>query len=66
MNRDEITSQSSLLQAEQSHVSQSFLVQAFQVPIHLCGSLLYSLQKFPVFLELRSSELDTVLQMSLH
>jgi len=57
----------SLLQAEQPQVSQPFLIQEVLQPAqHLCASPLDSLQKFPVFLELRSPELHTVLQMWPH
>lgn len=42
----------SLLQAEQSQVSQGVLLrQMVQIPNHLCGPLLDSFQKFIVFLE---------------
>jgi len=37
-----------------------------QAPHHLCSSPLDSLSEFPVFGELRSLELDTVLQMHPH
>ena len=54
----------SLLQAEQSQVSQPFLVQEMlQAPHHFCDPLLDSFQQFLVFLELGSPELDTVDQM---
>ena len=67
MNSDEITSQLTHFQAEQSQVFQPFLIrEMIQAPQHLFGSLLYSLQKFPVFLELRRSELDTVFEMWPH
>jgi len=56
--------QSSFLQAEQTQVSQPFLIrEMLQVSNHLSSCLLDLLQQFPVFLELSSPELDTVLPL---
>jgi len=54
-------------QAEKAKVSQPFLIRKMlQAPHHPCGPPQDSLKKFVVLLELRSLELDTVLQMCLH
>lgn len=52
----------SLLQAEQSQISQlSLMKEMLQAPKHPCGPPRDSLHQFPVFLELESPELNTVL-----
>ena len=57
----------SLLQAEQSQVSQPFLTaEVFQPSDHLCGTPLGPLQQVHVFLVLRPPELDTALQVGSH
>ena len=49
-------------QAEQTQVTQPFLTQErLQVLYDLCGPLLDSFQKVPIFLELGSLELDNVI-----
>lgn len=63
-----ILSQSSLLQAEQTQVSQPFVIQEMlQALYHFCHLLPDFLQEIPVcflfFFDLMSPELDTVLQM---
>ncbi|XP_068788224.1 uncharacterized protein [Struthio camelus] len=64
---DEITSQSSLLQAEQAQLLQSFFIgEMLQPPNHLGSPPLDSLQQCHVPLVLGSPELDTVLQVRLH
>lgn len=42
------------------------MMEVHQAPDHLYGSLLDSLQEFPVFCELMSSELDRVLHVWPH
>lgn len=55
----------SRLQAEQSQISQPVLLrQMLHTPNYLSG-LLNSLYNFPIFLEPRSPELDTLVQISL-
>ena len=62
-----IPSQSSLLQTEQFQLSQPFFIwEMLLVSNNLCGPTLDSLYKNPIFLELGSPELDTVLQMWPH
>lgn len=62
ISTDKITSQ--LHHAEQPQVSHSFLIrEILQAHNHLCGPLLNSHWKFLVSHELRSTELDKVLQM---
>ena len=57
----------SLLQAKETQLSQPFLVREMLHSLnHLCGSALDSLKQFPVLLELRGPELDTVLQKRSH
>ena len=57
----------SLLQAEVTQLPQLLLVREMLHSLHhLCGSVQDSLKQFPVLLELRGPELDTVLQMQSH
>jgi len=67
INSNEIPSQPFLLQIEQPQVSQPLLVrEMLQALNHFCIPLLDSLQQFPVFLELKNPEMDTVLQVWPH
>ena len=64
LNINKIPSQSSFLKAEQTQVTQPFLiVEILQAVYHLCGPLLDSFEEIPVFFVSRSPELDTVLQV---
>ena len=57
----------SLLQAKETQLSQPFLIREMLQPLnHLCGFAMDSLKQFPVLLELRGPEIDTVLQMQTH
>ncbi|NXA49220.1 KLH29 protein, partial [Nothocercus julius] len=60
----QVSSQPSLLQAEQAQLSQPFLTgQMFQAPDHPCSPVLDSLQQLHIPLELGSPELHPVLQV---
>ena len=60
----QISSQS-FLKAEQTQITQSFLVrEVLQTLYHIYGPLLDSFQENPVFFVQVSPELDTVLQVS--
>ena len=62
LNINKIPSQSSFLKAEQTQVTQPFLiVEILQAVYHLCGPLLDSLQEIPVFFVPGSPELATIL-----
>jgi len=64
ININKILSQSSPLQAELSRGSRPFRIQeVLQTPHRLGGPPLGSLYKFPVLLELRSTEADTSILM---
>ena len=57
----------SLFQAKETQLHQPFLIREMLCSLnHLCGPVLDSLKQFPVLLELRSPELDTVFQMWSH
>lgn len=63
---DKVLCEPSLLQAEQSQLSQPLLVwQMLQSIDFLCGLSLVSLQYIPVSLVLGSPDLDAVLQACL-
>ncbi|XP_040403255.1 probable phospholipid-transporting ATPase IIB isoform X5 [Cygnus olor] len=58
--------ESSFLQAEQTQVSQPFLIaKMLQAHYHLCGPPLDTFQEIPVLFVLGSPEMDTVLQVAL-
>lgn len=62
-----ICPEASLLQAEQSHVSQNFLMEEMVQSLHqLCSSSLNCLQLVSISFVLRSLELDTIFQMWPH
>ncbi|PKU38985.1 hypothetical protein llap_10711 [Limosa lapponica baueri] len=64
---EKISPEPSLFQAEQSQLSQPFLVgEILQTLQHLCGPLLGSLQYVHVSLAMDNPELDTVLQVWPH
>ena len=64
ININQILSESSFLKAEQTRVSQPFIIgEMLQAPYHLCGPLLDSFQEIHVFFAPGSSELDTILQV---
>ncbi|NXJ72268.1 HOME1 protein, partial [Rostratula benghalensis] len=59
-----VTPQSPLLQAKETQLPQPFLLWEMLHSLnHLCSPALDSLKQFPVPLELRGPELDTVFQM---
>jgi len=63
LNINQITSQSSFLQAEQTQITQPFLIQEMLQALyhHHRGPPLDSLQEIPVFFVLGSPEPGTVL-----
>jgi len=56
----------SLLQAKETQLPQLFIVREILHSLNHCGSVLNYLKQFPVLLELRGPELDTVLQKRSH
>ena len=66
ININEVTFQYHLLQAKETQLPQPFLLREMLQSLHHCGSVLYSLKHFPVLLERRGPELDTVHQVWSH
>ncbi len=64
ININRILSQSSFLKAEQTQITQPFLIgEMLQPPYYLCGPPLDSFQEIPVFFVPGSPELDALLQV---